>query len=127
MRPIQLIFPVDQDFANNLAERLIRLRQREGLTQVQVAERLGVSQATYAHYERGFRRAPMERIPALAQALNASEEELFGLEPSKKKRGPSSQLEQRFERIRALPPKEQRFILEALDRLLGENSMPKAS
>lgn len=113
---------MDHDFTQAMAQRLIRLRKLTGLTQVDVAQKLGVSQGTYAHYERGFRRVPLERIPALAEALNTSEEDLLGLERKNGKRGPASLLERRFEHIRSLPPKEQRFVVEMLDRVLGEQA-----
>ncbi|MBD5778288.1 helix-turn-helix transcriptional regulator [Pelagicoccus sp. NFK12] len=122
MRPLNLIFPMDSDFNNAMAQRLIQLRKNEGLTQVEVAERLGISQGTYAHYERGFRRIPLERLPSLAQALSTTEEELLGLERKNGKRGPASQLERRFEAIRKLPQTRQKEILKVVDALLAQAS-----
>jgi transcriptional regulator with XRE-family HTH domain len=117
-----LILPVimDSDFTHAMAQRLIRLRKLAGLTQVDVAKHLGVSQGTYAHYERGFRRIPLERIPHIAQALNTNEKDLLGLDRKNTKRGPASGLEKRFEKIQSLPAKEQRLVLEMIDRILGE-------
>ena len=109
---------MDQDFNNAMAERLTQLRKQSGLTQVTVAKKLGISQGTYAHYERGFRRVPVDRLPALAQVLQTNEQELLGLESKNTKRGPASQLERRFERIRSLPKKERQFVIEAIDRML---------
>lgn len=113
-------FTMDHDFTQTMAKRLVRLRKLAGLTQVDVARELGISQGTYAHYERGFRRVPLERIPSLAEALHTSEEDLLGLDRKNGKRGPASTLERRFERIRDMPPKEQRLVLEMIDRILGE-------
>ena len=109
---------MDQDFNNAMAARLIQLRKQTGLTQIDVAQKLGISQGTYAHYERGFRRVPVDRLPALAEALQTNEQDLLGLEAKNAKRGPASQLEKRFERVRSLPAKERRFVIEAIDRLL---------
>ena len=108
-------FTVEQ----NLPKRLAELRKAEGLTQVQVAKKLGITQSSYAHYESGFRRVPLAMIPRIAEALNASEEELLGFRQQKGKRGPLSKLEKRFEKVRALPKKEQDLAIEMLDRIIG--------
>jgi transcriptional regulator with XRE-family HTH domain len=109
---------MNQDFTNAMAQRLIRLRKLTGLTQVDVARELGISQGTYAHYERGFRRIPLERIPSIAEVLQTNEEDLLGLKRKNSKRGPVSGLERRFQAIQTLPKKEQNYIIETLDRLL---------
>jgi transcriptional regulator with XRE-family HTH domain len=111
-------FPVHQD----LPKRLIELRKAEGLTQVQVAEKLGITQGSYAHYERGFRRVPLEMIPKIAAAIGANEVELFGFESPKGKRGPHSELDKRFEKIRTLPKKEQELAISMLDRIINAAS-----
>lgn len=107
-----------QDFTTTLPKRLAEIRKLQGLTQVQVAEALGTTQGTYALYESGSRGISLKLLPKLAKALNTSEEHLLGLEPKKTKRGPASALERRFEAIQALPKKEQRYIIETIDRLL---------
>lgn len=111
---------MDSDYNKSMAQRLIHLSKPSGLTQVDVAHPLGVSQGTYAHFERGFRRIPHESIPSLALALNTSEKELFGLKQKNRKRGSASHLDKRFERIRSLPPTEHRFVTEMIDHVLGE-------
>ena len=114
-------FPVEQDLPKRLAE----LRKAEGLTQVQVAKKLGITQSSYAHYESGFRRVPLAMIPKIAEALNASEEGLLGLQQKNGKRGPLSKLEKRFEKVRALPKKEQDLAIDMLDRIINAASGSK--
>jgi transcriptional regulator with XRE-family HTH domain len=48
---------------------LAEARAAAGLTQAQLAERLGVSQVTILDWEKGKRPVPRERVPALAAAL----------------------------------------------------------
>ena len=107
-----------QDFANTLPKRLAEIRKLQGLTQVQVAQALGTTQGTYALYESGARGISLKVLPRLAKALDTTEENLLGLERRNGKRGPASGLERRFQAIQALPKKEQRYIIETLDRLL---------
>lgn len=111
-----------QDFTTTLPKRLFEVRKLQSLTQVQVAKALGTTQGTYALYESGARGVSLKLLPKIAKALNTSEEHLLGLEAKKSKRGPASALERRFEAIQALPKKEQRYIIETLDRLLQSAS-----
>ncbi len=46
------------------------LRIKQGLTQREVAVKLGVSQQTYSHYETGIQPVPLYRINELATILN---------------------------------------------------------
>jgi transcriptional regulator with XRE-family HTH domain len=62
--------------------RLVRVfRERAGLTQVQVAARLGVSQAAVAQIERGQASPSLELADALARVLHTTVDELLGGPP----------------------------------------------
>lgn len=60
------------------SERLKDLRKQAGLTQVDVAERLGVSQPAYASWERGIKKPTQENLVKIAQVLNVSVDYLVG-------------------------------------------------
>jgi putative transcriptional regulator len=54
------------------SERLKDLRRQAGLTQVDVAEKLGISQPAYASWERGVKKPTQENLVKIAQILNVS-------------------------------------------------------
>jgi len=112
----------DQELNEVIASRIVKLRKSQQLRQEDVAASLGIKQQSYARYEAGQRRIPVSILPTLAEALNTSMEELLGMPPKRTKRGRISQLEKRFEKINRLPPSEQKFIVEMLDRVLGEHA-----
>ena len=60
------------------SERLKDLRKQAGLTQVDVAERLGISQPAYASWERGTKKPTQENLVKIAQVLNVSVDYLIG-------------------------------------------------
>jgi len=66
-------------------ERLARLRRERGLTQQELAELLGVSQPVVSDYERGELRLHGELILQLAEILDASADEILGLQPARLK------------------------------------------
>lgn len=60
------------------SERLKNLRKQAGLTQVDVAGELGISQQAYASWERGVKRPTQENLVKIAQILNVSVDYLVG-------------------------------------------------
>ena len=60
------------------SERLKDLRKQAGLTQVDVAEKLGISQPAYASWERGVKKPTQENLVKIAQILNVSVDYLVG-------------------------------------------------
>ena len=60
------------------SERLKDLRKQAGLTQVDVAEKLGISQPAYASWERGVKKPTQENLVKIAQILGVSVDYLVG-------------------------------------------------
>lgn len=60
------------------SERLKKLRKEAGLTQVDVAEKLGISQPAYASWERGVKKPTQENLIKLSKILYVSVDYLLG-------------------------------------------------
>jgi transcriptional regulator with XRE-family HTH domain len=58
--------------ARQVGRRIADLRQRAGLSQRELAARLGWTRDIVAHYEVGRRELGLERLAAIADALNVS-------------------------------------------------------
>jgi transcriptional regulator with XRE-family HTH domain len=109
---------------DTIAQRLVRLRKERGLTQAQMAERLGVSQPVVSDYERGGLRLHGELILKVAEILEVSADQLLGIETKAppKKRGPQSQLERQLAAIASLPRKEQQQLLAVVDAFITQHA-----
>jgi len=115
------VSPSERAFYVALGRRIAALRKAQGLTQVQLAEAMGVAQQTVAHYEAGRLRLLAGALPNLADQLGVSVEELIGT-PAKRspgKRGPAPKLQQQLERVQSLPKAQQRAIAQVLDSVLA--------
>ena len=64
-----------------LGSRIRQARDRAGLTQEQLAERIGVSRTAIARYESGEIEPKLHNLAAIAVALNVSCDELLGIRP----------------------------------------------
>lgn len=60
------------------SERLKNLRKQAHLTQVDVAEKLGISQQAYASWERGVKKPTQQNLVKIAQILKVSIDYLVG-------------------------------------------------
>jgi transcriptional regulator with XRE-family HTH domain len=123
------IHPVTHDeqlFFKTMGARIATLRKASALTQVQLAETMGVSQQTVTAWESGRRGVPVSMVPTLARALGGSVEALVGERPTAanrvRGRGPAPKLQQQIDRISQLPKPQQRFVMQMLDTVLAQAS-----
>jgi transcriptional regulator with XRE-family HTH domain len=112
----------ERAFFIQLGIRINRLRKGLGITQVQLAEQLGVSQQTVTAYESGNRRVPISHLPRLAALLGTSVEALIGQPSAAAKRGPAPKLQQQLEQLSRLPKAKQRAIAQVLDSMLASQT-----
>jgi transcriptional regulator with XRE-family HTH domain len=110
----------DEVFFKQLGKRIAFLRKEGGLTQVQLANILNISQQHMASIEVGRRKATASSIPGLAQIFGITTDELLGLQDKPIKRGPASVLQRQIEQIGLMPRTKQKFITEMLDALIKQ-------
>lgn len=112
----------ERDFFVAMGERIAALRRANNVTQVQLAEALGVSQQTLQSYEVGRRRIPVSALPAVASTLAIPLDELFGSEAkaARGKRGPASKLAQQIEVVAQLPKAKQQFVSQMIETVIAQ-------
>lgn len=111
----------DDDFYTELGERVAEIRKDNNITQVQMAQMLGVSQQQIASYEAGRVKIPVASLPQLSQILAVSIDEILGVE-KRAHRGPTAKLQRQMEMISELPKPKQKLIVEMLDAILSKES-----
>lgn len=104
-------------------QRLAELRQKAGLSQAQLGEKLGLSQRAIASWEmRETTSFRPEQIAQLADVLDVSVEFLVtGEEPGKRGRpGPKGKLAEAFEQAAKLPRKDQKQVVSVVNALIAQ-------
>lgn len=66
-------------------DMLIFLRKREGLSQLELAEKLGISKSTISMYEQGQRKPSFEMLEAIADYFNINMGTLTGQDENSQK------------------------------------------
>jgi transcriptional regulator with XRE-family HTH domain len=111
----------EREFFVALGQRISRLRKESHITQVQLAETLGISQSAMNAYELGHRRVPASALTILAKTLGTSLDELLGeTKAATHKRGPAPKWQQQIDAISQLPKTQQRFVTQMLETVLAQ-------
>lgn len=114
-------------FFKEMGARIAQARKERGLTQQQLADALGISQQTLAHYEVGRVGVGAPMLPRLSELLDLSFDEILLGHPTVRipgKRGPASRLEQQLDAIARLPKAEQRAVSTLLTAVLAQHTAP---
>jgi len=109
-----------------LGERITLLRERAGLSQEQLASKVGSNQKTVAYWERRAITLKPSQIEAIATALGCSPQEILGLAEPRQQGGPVGKARQIFERVSQLPRATQQRILATVEDALTAYDVRKA-
>jgi transcriptional regulator with XRE-family HTH domain len=100
--------------------RLAKLRKERGWTQVELAERVGITQTLLSDYERGKLRLNADMIVRFVNALEVSTDDLLLPKgaPAPLRAKPSLRIQRRMEKIERLPTHQQNYLLKTIDGFL---------
>lgn len=109
-------------------QRLLAAREAAGLSQAQLATKLGMSQPGYAAWERDPVALRPEQIEQLAAALDVPAEQLLGKAATKTRHtGPVGKARKIFAAISKLPRHQQEKIFSILEPFISQHSSGKAA
>ena len=63
-----------------ISDRLRLVRKQQGLSQVEIAEKLGITTRTYQNYEQGVTKLPAEELYKLVLLFGISADDFFEIE-----------------------------------------------
>lgn len=114
--------PVLDSTAKEIGSRIAGLRKQKGITQKELAEKIGVTRTMVTDYECGRVRLYDEILARLAIVLECSADMILGLKPvSKIDSSPQLKFTRRIKELEQLPEIKQKAILKTLDDLIRAN------
>lgn len=117
------------DLSFDFGRRLKALRQKKGLTQAQLAEKMGLTLRAITYYEGESTNPSLQFIENAAKTLGVSQAALLGTD--EKKSAPSSAIEdkglikalkQRLTKLNVLSRKDQESLVAVIDGLLAKKA-----
>jgi transcriptional regulator with XRE-family HTH domain len=124
-RKTRTLPPIDLG-EETFGERLARIRKDKGLTQVELAEKVGIIQPALSDYERGRLRPFAEMVARLAIALDVSADTLLGLKARRdgQRQDPETRrLWKTFQAVLALPEKDRRAVTRLVQSLVSTKDL----
>jgi transcriptional regulator with XRE-family HTH domain len=116
-RPRKQPLPILEFSSEAIGRRLAKIRKSRGLTQIQLAERIGINQYQISDYETGRLHLADEMIIRFAKALETSADSILGINGTPLDM-PSLKLVKRLSKIENLPPNQQKVLLKNIDMFL---------
>jgi len=105
--------------SESIGQRLRRLRKARGLTQTEIAKKIGIIQALVSDYERERLRLHAEMLARFALALSVSTDEIIGLEKQEAAGElPSRRFIKRLKQVGQLSKRDQDTLLRTIDAFL---------
>jgi transcriptional regulator with XRE-family HTH domain len=113
----------ESDAKETIGQRLARLRRERGITQVELAEKLGLAQPHISDYEHDAVRLNGQVLIQLNRILGVSVDELLGVEKPRPT-GPirNRRLLRRLQDLERLPRRDQQALLRTIDAFLAKAS-----
>lgn len=111
----------------NFGTRLASLRKAAGVTQIELAAELGISQRMVAYYESPQSTPPANLLPQIATALAVMIDELFGRGAKRRlvKQEGDSRLRRRLLAIEKLDVAEKRQVLQVIDAFIERGQLKR--
>ncbi|MBB6478471.1 helix-turn-helix domain-containing protein [Spirochaeta isovalerica] len=126
-RPLKNKLPPLSQEDIDIGENITRYRKQKGLTQVQLAAQIGITQKLISDYETGRVRLNAEMIIRLSQALEVSSDTILGISPVEDASPVSLKISQRMRKIESLPPFDQKALLKTIDNALKGAGMDSSN
>jgi transcriptional regulator with XRE-family HTH domain len=103
-------------------ERLVAAREAAGLSQRDLAEKIGISQRALSWWEREPVALKPEQLVTLAEALGVTADHLLGRAPEKKRgSGPKGKAQKVFEAVSKLPRHQQKKIIDVVESFVNQH------
>jgi transcriptional regulator with XRE-family HTH domain len=101
--------------------RVAAIRKTRGITQIELAHKLGITQGSLSKYESGEIRLHSDLLAKLADLLGVSIDEIFGNQPPTASAKPAKNRRflRRIPQIEKLPKRDQDALLRTIDAFIA--------
>ena len=104
-------------------ERLQEIRKRRGLSQVDVAKKLGIHQSLISQYERGYLRLHGALLVRLAHILGTTPDEILAMKtPAVELASLDRRFVRRLQKVDSLSAHQKKILLGTIDAFLSKAS-----
>lgn len=127
-RKLKNLPEIESELAQGIGKRIAAMRKKRGITQVELAEAIGISQKLISSYEVGRITLSAEMLLRIATALKGSADEILGLAKDVElvADSPSLKIMRRLLKIEQMPANQQKALLKNIDMFLKASEMEES-
>lgn len=126
MTLLTLAMMEDDDLRKAFAARLKELRKQKGLTQKELARRIGANYQQLNKYECGLHTPPLDKLVSLAEALETTVDYLVTGDPAQNMPLHNTQLLERFKALEAFNSRDQETVIQLIDAMIVKHRVESA-
>ena len=117
---------MSKEFYKTIGDNIVFLRKKKALTQVRLAEKIGVSSRVLCSYEKGTYHMNIETLNKIATALEVPVNEILEQKPPQQDaRTIDAKLLQKFYKLQELPKTKKKAVNQVIDALLEDSVVSK--
>lgn len=119
--------PTTVKVPDSLGHRIQQCRKQCGMSQLELAQKIGTIQPVVSTYETDRSAPPPETLAKIAKALGTSSDQLLGLARTVPQKPLDKRILRRLDQISALSRRDQSALLRTLDAFTGRGRKAKVS
>lgn len=112
-KPKYQLAPID--VSSPVGQNISRIRKEKGITQEELANRIGITQALVSKYEKGKLQISSDMLLRFTIALNSSSDRILGIDDQNIDKDISLKISRRMNKIESLPESEKKALLKTID------------
>lgn len=116
----------DSSIRKAFGQRVKKLRKQKGWTQKELGNRIGVTYTQLNKYEGGTNAPPLDKLQALASALETSIDYLVTGQLGEEVPLHNTRLIQRFRELESFDPEDQETVIKLIDAMIAKQRMASA-
>lgn len=116
----------DSSIRKAFGERVKQLRKEKGWTQKELGNKIGVTYAQLNKYEGGTNAPPLDKLQALASALETSIDYLVTGDMTEGVPIHNTRLIQRFQELESFNPDDQETVIKLIDAMIAKQRIASA-
>ncbi len=110
----------------DIGKRLRKIREAKGLTQIEVAGKIGMDQSQYSRLEKNTTDPSMSTLLRIASALNIKLTDLFSVDLLTDRNYVDTTIQEKIMEVGQLDEEDKRIVFHLIDRLNSRRKMKAA-
>lgn len=118
---------ISAEESSTIASQIRAIRKKKGITQYELADKLGVTQRVISYYENARTNLSVDVIQKIAKALSVSQKKLFEYDSNPETEPEvSPALQKKLNLVAKMPYADQQYVVKTIEMIAQKNGLNKS-